>query len=261
MISVIVPYWNAESWLGRCLGSLEKQTGDLEFLIVNDMSTDNGEEIAEQYGREDDRFRLLTNEHAKGVSGARNTGIERAKGDWITFLDADDELLEQASRVFICMTQLDDTANIIQANHLKYYNNARAPIRKYVNERGVYTTSNLPRVWCMVWNKLIRKSFIDDTGVRFVEGLQYGEDEVFNLDMLSYDDRIFHTMRGTCTVLRHKDNAESLSHGKGWRELLIQSRALEDFMERTPSDRARAAACRTEALHWNSVRYQKAFEK
>ena len=257
MISVIIPYWNAEKWIGRCVQSLIIQSGDIEFIMVNDGSTDNGEAVARNLA--DSRFIFADNSHAKGVSGARNTGIDIARGEWITFLDVDDELVPEASAVFERMTRLDPTANIIQSNHLRYYEKSGRIALKLPNKKGVYNLEELPMWWCMVWNKLLRKEFINECGIRFVEGLQYGEDEIFNLDMYEKDDRIFHTMTNTVTVMRHFDNKESLSHIKGKSGLIAHAHALEDYIMRCDNPRARLAVCKLLSSHWTSKTYLKAF--
>lgn len=269
MISVIVPFWNSEKWIGRCCESLIRQPGDMEFILVDDQSTDEGYDIACDYANKDQRITVTGNQfgNKKGVSGARNVGLDFANGEWITFLDADDELVPEASEVFERMMHLDGTANIIQANHLRHYEKTGHTKLKYANESGIYQLCDMPfsiwpKCWCMVWNKLIRKSFLDDYNIRFVEGLQYGEDEIFNLEMLSCDDRLFHTKRETVTVMRNFDNKQSLSRIKARDQegLVAQSRALEDFMLRTDNKKMRSAVYQILAEHWNSGRYREAFE-
>ena len=266
MISIIIPYWNAEEWIGRCISSLKAQDGDMEFILVNDSSTDDGKKIAKELIKGDKRFRHYENAHEKGVSGARNTGIDKAKGEWITFLDADDELLSEASKIFGHMIWLDETANVIQANHLRHYVRTNSTKLKYANERGVYRLIELPfsrwpKCWCMVWNKLYRRSFIEENHIRFIEGLQYGEDEMFNLEVCRYDDRLFHTKSTTVTVMRHFDNRQSLSKVKAhdWKGLTKQSQTLEEFLLQTDDEKLRHSVYEIIAEHWTSGRYQEAF--
>lgn len=260
MISVIVPFWNSEKWIGRCCDSLVRLKGDFEFLLIDDNSTDKGPEIVRRY--DDDRLVLLQNWYRyKGVSGARNTGLDSAKGEWVTFLDADDEMLPEASQVFERMIRLDKTANILQSNHLRYYEKTGKTALKYANPKGVYDLEHLPQCWCMVWNKLIRRSFIEEHDIRFIEGLQYGEDEVFVLDCLAHDNRIIHTMTRTVTIMRHFDNKGSLSHVKRMDPigLMAQTRALEKYIMRTDNADARIAACKILSEHWGSATYLKTF--
>lgn len=254
MISVIVPYMNAAKWIRRCAMSLKRQKGDFEFIMVDDSSTDNGSEILKACA--DDRFILVNNYRHIGVSGARNCGLDMAKGEWITFLDADDELLPVASEVFGRMVKIDPTANIIQANHLRQYA-APGVVNKYPNRRGIYTLHDLPQQWCMVWNKLYRHDFIE--GIVFDTDLQFGEDELFNMECLARDGRIFHTMTDTVTMLRHFDNKKSLSHIKNRNDILKEARAIEDFIVRQEDPDVRDMAYQRLLWHWNSGTYKKAF--
>ena len=232
-ISIIVPFWNSEQWLGRCCESLMQLKGDYEFWLVDDHSTDNGREIAYEYCFKDQRFILTTNHRTKGVSGARNTGIDLADGEYITFLDADDEMLPEADASFSLALQTD--ANIHQINHLRYYANIDALRLKYWNREGWYDIRHLPEHWFGVWNKLYRREFVGDT--RFKEGLQYGEDGLFILELLAKGSRIHHTDKLIVAVKHRFDNRESLSHIKTAEDIYKQLQAYEEFWhEQTDSD-------------------------
>ena len=90
MISVIVPVYNVEKYIRKCLESLKDQTfQDAEFVIVDDGSTDGSGAIADEYG-DDPRFRIIHTNENRGLSAARNTGIDEARGDWLMFVDSDD---------------------------------------------------------------------------------------------------------------------------------------------------------------------------
>lgn len=89
LISVIVPVYNVEPFISSCLDSLSKQIyQNFEVLLVNDGSTDNSGAICREYADRDSRFHYFEKENA-GVADARNFGIERSKGDYITFVDSD----------------------------------------------------------------------------------------------------------------------------------------------------------------------------
>lgn len=225
MISVIVPFKDSEPWLARCLESLIKQEGDLEFLLIDDHSSDKGKEIVTKYAERDPRIILLSNERGPGVSGARNTGMDHAKGEWITFLDADDEMLDGAIAAF--MGEMGPNKNIIQFNHLR--NNGRDFQKKsYMYDTNVFTTIKLPEPWWGVWNKLFRSDFVKK--IRFDESLQYGEDGLFVLECLAKDDHIYHAAQNRVTVRHRFDNKSSLSKVKTTEDIVKQIRTYESFL-------------------------------
>ena len=241
MISVITPYWNAERWLHRSCSSMHQQDGDFEFLLVNDSSTDNGEAIVRRYACMDRRFIVLDNERQKGVSGARNTGIDHARGDWVTFLDADDALIGTAYKAFSKAIKRNAAANIIQLNHVRYYPKLNKGIVKYNNAPGEYHVPDLPELWVGVWSKLFRAEFLED--IRFREGMQYGEDGLFVLECLAKDGRIFHAERDLHAVRHHFDNDQSLSHIKTAEDILEQIREYEAFMQRQGNKDLKKLVC------------------
>ncbi len=102
LLSVIVPVYNVERYIKSCLDSIINQSYcDLEIILVNDGSTDQSGRICKEYTLRDSRIRLINKQNG-GLSSARNTGLEIAKGNYITFIDADDystkELYERGSQ-------------------------------------------------------------------------------------------------------------------------------------------------------------------
>lgn len=94
MISVIIPVYNVEEYLERCVNSVLKQTyNDLEIILVDDGSTDNSGKICDELKNKDDRIIVIHKEN-QGLSASRNIGIEKATGEYITFVDSDDYILE-----------------------------------------------------------------------------------------------------------------------------------------------------------------------
>ena len=243
MISVIVPFKNSREWIGRCLDSLVSQDGDFEFLIVNDHSDDGGDEIVKGY--KDERLSLLDNERGAGVSGARNTGLDHSKGEWITFLDADDEMLPGAWNTF--KRAIRDDANLIQFNHIRRIaRTGREGIRNASN-CGSYGLLDLPEYWWGVWNKLARKGIFER--VRFDESLQYGEDGMFILECLKIDGRIYHS--DGATVRHNIENMDSLSHRKTAEDLFRHCRAYEDFMLKQTDPKLQWVVCQELVKVWD----------
>lgn len=255
MITVIVPYKDAERYLGRCLKSLHDQDGDFEFLIVNDRSEDGGPEIAASYANKDGRFKLLDNERGPGVSGARNTGLDHAAGEWITFLDSDDEFLPGAYNTLTSV--LKHEANVYQFNHMRWIARRNREIHKYQNNRGIYTSARLPEAWFGVWNKLFRGEFVKD--IQFDERTQYGEDGLFILECLAKDDRILHADYKKRVCKHNLENKESLSHIKTGDDLLKQVHLYEEFMLRQNNPQIRIAVCNEISILWAHKRMKDAF--
>ena len=249
MISVIIPYKDAAPWIGRCCESLHKQDGDFEFIFIDDWSEDNGPEIVSDYQNADVRFRMNYNRLTPGVSGARNTGIDNAKGDWITFLDADDEMLPNAYMTM--RTAAKSRANIIQFNHLRYYTAIDKLALKYTNEGGVFTLPDLPVHWFGVWNKLFRADILE--GIRFDESLQYGEDGLFVLECLAKCGNIYHAPKRETTVKHRFDNKSSLSRVKTLEDIVKQLRAYEDFLMRHDNPDLRVAVCLEMSRLWDNL--------
>ena len=259
MISIIVPYRNAADYLDRCCESLTRLQGDYEFIMVDDNydSTDDISVIL-KYAEQDDRFWLYLNKRTPGVSGARNTGIDVSTGEWITFLDADDEILPGAERAFRAALKAD--ANVHQINHKRYYPKKDRLAIKYRNLGGWYDIENLPAAWYGVWNKLFWAEFLLENDIRFCEGLQYGEDGLFVLECLAADNRIHHTDVDLFAVQHNFYNRESLSHVKTDIDVIDQIHEYEQFLLAQDDNRFRRAVCDEIALLW-SVRMKKFYKE
>ena len=254
-ISVVIPYRDSAPWLDRCCKSLKSQWGDFEFIFVDDNSIDGGAEIVEKYVGSDDRFISLNNEHKAGVSGARNTGIEHARGEWVTFLDADDEFLPHAHKHFAKAIEADSEAEIHQFNHMRYYTEINKLVLKYANDGGKYSINPLPQMWFGVWNKLYKSAFLKT--IRFDEDLQYGEDGLFNLEYLSelmkHSKCYIHHADRTMVVVKHRfDNKQSLTKRKKLRDIFKQVRAYEDLLSRTKNPLMRIVVCKAISDIWCS---------
>ncbi len=118
LVSIIVPVYNVEKYLARCIDSLLAQTyGNLEIILVNDGSTDRSAEIAARYVRQDSRMRLIDHEFNRGLMRARQTGYMAAKGDYITFCDSDDTLPADAVRTLLTVA-LEGSYDIVSGEIL-----------------------------------------------------------------------------------------------------------------------------------------------
>ena len=253
MVTVIVPYYNAEKWIRRCCESLHNNKGEFEVIMVDDHSTDDSAKIVKEFTEVDDRFLMCDNEYSKGTSGARNTGLDKASGEWVTFLDADDHYSENAYKKFRAAIK-ETNLPMIQLNHMMEKNGYIRP--RLYNPQGEYHLDGLPRLWPSVCIKLFKKELINN--LRFLEDLRHGEDEVFTLNCLIKTRRIYVTDISVLTYTQVNPN--SLSSRTTVQDILEEQRALLDFLDKYRDDGEITFAIRQRMTElWNNAVYKRTF--
>ena len=250
MISIIIPVFNKAPFLERCLDSLVNQVNkSAQVIIVDDGSTDGSAEMLDRYAKQYG-FEVYHNQH-KGVSAARNFGLRRTIGDYLTFLDADDAYTEDAVDVMARMTR--HQLNIIQFGQYRHH-----AYKTYKDRvvKGNYPPQHLPKRWTMVWNKLYKKRFLDNLNIKFIEGMQFGEDEVFNAQAILANGGLYHAPQ--TLIHHHFDDKKSLCRGElNAKRLETLTDTLLKLADREPN-RTRAEWYRAKAQqHWNSELYRK----
>lgn len=185
-ISVIVPVYNVEKYLERCLESIVNQTfKDIEIICVNDGSTDNSRQILDKYNKYPN-FKVIEQKNA-GLSEARNTGLDAALGEYISFIDSDDfidsNFLETLYHAAIDNNADIACASIIRENNEKHYNLITYNhIECTADIREKFELAKSPR-FNFVWNKIYKRDFLIQNNIRFVPGMIY-EDLCFTPDVL-----------------------------------------------------------------------------
>lgn len=173
MISVIVPIYNVERYLQKCLDSIANQTyADFEVILVNDGSTDRSAEIAETYLR-DNRFKLI-NKSNGGQGQARNVGLEKAKGEYVCFIDSDDFIApEYLGKLYELL--INNKADIAQCGVSRVWdNNDKSHAYNYTGlNNAVYTDIKkyIEESSFVMCNKLYRIELFK--GLRFPEGIKF----------------------------------------------------------------------------------------
>ena len=204
-LSVVITCYNKGQFLKRCLDSCVKQNSqEVEFIIVDDGSTDNSKEIYNKY--KDVRFHAYYKENG-GVSSARNFGIEKSQGKYITFLDADDEYPENA---VITMIRYSNEEPIYEFNHKRQWGNY-TPLLKKTIPAGCYELRDHKTCFWAVWNKTFRRDFLNENKLRFDTNCNYGEDEVFIIECLAKCRYYKHIW--AINLIRHfDDKSQSIEH-------------------------------------------------
>ncbi len=186
-ISVIVPAYNMEDYLKRCLDSIIHQTlKDIEIVCIDDGSTDNSLLIFEEYAANDDRIKIYSQENL-GLSAARNSGIAQSTGEYIGFVDSDDFVdLDFYEKLYNAAIENDadiSCGNIVRENEKK----RKTPV-KYskstvaCNTKEKYILAGLP-MHNYVWNKIYKREALVKSNIKFINGVLY-EDMYFSPDVL-----------------------------------------------------------------------------
>jgi len=188
-ISVIVPIYNAEKYLNKCVDSLINQTKkELEFILVNDGSTDKTEEIIKSY--KDSRIKYFKNKN-QGIGKTRNFGIEKATGKYIMFLDSDDYLKNNACEILYKSVEKTD-ADLAICDFCKIYDSGVEEKIKLLSFKPTTlrkTPSLVNEINLAPWNKLYKKELITKNKIKFVENLKY-EDAPFVIEAFSKAGKI-----------------------------------------------------------------------
>lgn len=186
MISIIVPVYNVEKYLKRCLNSIEQQTyNDWECIIVNDGSTDLSGEICREYANRDKRFRLINQEN-KGLSGARNKGLEVAKGEYLCFVDSDDWIEKDYIMLLLNKMSADEYDMVICGYYI--VDKQRKNIELISDEKTSFKSNEFiheiasGRIQCFAWNKMYKKSLFDE--IKYKMGVYYEDIRIMG-DLLS----------------------------------------------------------------------------
>lgn len=209
-VSVIVPVYNVEKYLKRCLDSLINQTlSDIDIICINDGSKDSSLQILEQYAQKDSRI-VIYNQENSGLSVARNTGLEHASGEYIGFVDSDDWVdLDFYENLY--NSAKNNNADIAVADFIREHPNKK-PKRLKLKEEKIYTTPEDKFMICKVhregcvWNKIYRTEFIHSINLKFVPKMYY-EDRDFTIRSLYFSKKLVTTPN---TYYRYFVNPKSI---------------------------------------------------
>lgn len=257
-VSVVIPVYNAEKFLDDCLTTLIKQSlQEIEILCVNDGSTDGSLEVLRRYEKEDARIRVFTQEN-QGAGAARNLGLAQAKGDYLSFLDADDfyepDMLEQAYKVAkekdadVCVFYAD----LFDTVKKEYRPCTWAFRRQYFKDQAVFSPKEHPNninIFRMFngwpWDKLFKREFILRQGLEY-QNLRTTNDMYFVFMALAKAERI--VTLDQCLIHQRVGISSSLSRTreKSWDCFYL---GLQE-MQRELKDTGMYETYRTAFVNW-----------
>ena len=181
-LSIIIPAYNAEQYIKQCLDSIlqnsKESLSKTEIIVINDGSTDNTLKILESYNHHKN-IKIHTTKN-QGVSAARNLGISLAKGEWVTFIDADDTVNSNFSKV-VSLVENSRSSFIIFSNY-----DIETTDKKILTTQTLQSSMYLSGPWSKVYNR----QFLVKHKILFEKDILMGEDMLFNLEVIQNSDAI-----------------------------------------------------------------------
>lgn len=197
LVSIIVPVYNVEKYLERCLDSLINQTyRNLQIILVDDGSGDGSETICDRYAEQDNRIQVIHKKQS-GVSAARNTGLEAAKGSYICFVDSDDWIHEKMIETMY-ENMMEEKAQISIIGYDMVWENGRSQKKSDENAYYVWNQREAIAQWMtqkifkgFMWDKMFAWEIF--TGIRFPEDRSYMEDVATGLDLFARAEKVVYS--------------------------------------------------------------------
>lgn len=197
-VSIIVPVYNAAEGLPRCINSiLQQEYTDFELILVNDGSTDASASICDEFAKTDSRIVIIHKENS-GVSATRNLAIERAKGTYLQFIDSDDWITPDATRLLV-ETASEHSCDMVISDFYRVVGDHVSP-KGDIEENRVMNQEEFAShmmenpadfYYGVLWNKLFKRSIIQKYHLRMDESLNWCEDFLFNMEYILHCDSFY----------------------------------------------------------------------
>lgn len=246
LVSVVVPVYNVEKYLDRCLASIMNQTyKNLEIILVDDGSKDTSGHICDEYAKKDNRIKVVHKKNG-GLSSARNAGLRVATGKFVGFIDSDDDIeLDMYEKMANTMKKYD--VDFVMADYLRIFNSGKN-FKKSINIDGGHYDKNkiisdiFPQLimrsdieygpLLSVWHCLYNTRFLRDNNIYFDEQVRWSEDNIFS-SFVGYKTNSFYYMKDQY-LYHYYENAGSItrSYKKGaWDVYMIMNKHLHDYFD------------------------------
>ena len=222
-ISIIVPIYNSEKYIDKCMESIRSQSfTDYEIILVNDGSTDRSAEICRKIQSQDSRVTYIEKENG-GAGSARNAGMAKAKGEYLAFPDADDSFMPEMYEALYSLAKSGGYDVVFSG--VNYYTQEKDGSLTFSRTQNIEAAAFTDRQSCrehimtffptttifdVPWNKLYKRSIVTDNDIRFTD-IKRCQDAVFNLDFFncinsaaSTDKAYYHYMENTAADVQRK---------------------------------------------------------
>lgn len=236
LISIIVPIYNVEPYLHKCVDSILSQTySNLEIILVDDGSPDNCGKICDEYAQKDNRIKVIHKKNG-GLAAARNSGQDVATGEALMFLDGDDYLesncVEEVSKALfekdVELVMFDQYINYPNSQQIQYSFNDDKGSRLFTEEdcrKLQFRVLDFNGKIAMVFMKLIRTDYLRKYNIRHIDELKQGaEGFVFNIQLFEHLKKAYYLHK---PLLHYRYNAKSISHTANLTNNLMIVRCME----------------------------------
>lgn len=221
-VSVIIPAYNVGEYIEKCVKSVKNQTyRNLEIIVVNDGSKDNTQSIISQLAEEDKRIKVIDKKN-EGVSAARNDAMRSSTGEYIVFVDGDDYLADDFVEYMLSASLMNGSDFVFSLNCFLYEGETQVSTIEEKRLTPEEATGLLlsPKVSVGCWNKLFKKSVLDEYHLQFLEDLFYGEGLYFITAFaqranktVSTNKKVYYYRRNNDTSATTKFNINAIRNG------------------------------------------------
>ena len=246
-LSIIIPFYNVEQYIAQCLDSVYSQDipeEEYEVICVDDCSPDNSIAIVEEYAKHHANLVIVRNRYNRKLGGARNAGMEVAKGEYIWFIDSDDFIEENCIKTLLTIAEKED----LEMLHFNYaeYPNVMLPERR-PDDTDVMTGTDMffdsRFIWyhdlITAWRKLYKREFLIDNNIQFAEHIMF-EDNDYAIIAFAKAKRVKHI---STSMYYYRNNPESITRVKYtsehigyWLDLCYRLVRIKDMFIREKKD-------------------------
>ena len=244
-VSVIVPIYNVEKYLEKCINSLLSQTlEDIQIILVNDGSKDNSGNIAREYEKNNKNRIIYVEKENGGLSDARNYGLKYATSDFIAFLDSDD-YIEKNAYEEMYNKAIEENADYVECDFIWEF-----PNKIRVDKQYTYKNKKemLSFVRVVAWNKLIKRQLIIDNNLEFPKGLRY-EDVEFTYKLIPFVNRFAYVDKPFIHYVQREDSIANVQNERTAEIFTVLDNVIEFYKKNNIYEEYR------NELEYNYARY------